>query len=282
MAILVRKRITADQDALSIFCLGMNYVGVNIAGNNWTGTFSFSMAQQTFGYTGPGVGAGSPIGTSIYPYNTAPTPTNGVGNIGGPQVVTGQVGVTANGQWYWPVQNAAIFTAKFTLGSGSLVPGVAGNGPIVTLTASVDSSYADAFLYPGGPFGNKFLVSTVGGARNILTIPADIVYGRRLRTLVVTTAAESGSGGSSVGPANAIWTGNPILQVLDGSTVIWAQDINTAVPQQYSVPLPTTQQHYSGIQDGGLLITPGNIGQVILASPGGGIITNIVAEIAAA
>ncbi len=263
MATLARELLTADQAELRINCLGMSYVGIKLSGT-WVGTADFSASQADMGASGPGGGAAfKPVG--VY------TQGSGTGTVA--------LSATANGTWYWPVQNYATFKVVFTRTSGSL---------LAALAASIDSSWGDAFLTPAG----KFLNSYANGVQNRLTIAADANMGRRLRSLVVTAAPHTGGGGagtgssSIAGPASASWSGNPVLRIYDGNettgSLIWSSDLQNALPFEREVPLPKVQTNQYGVTDGGLYFTPGGIGTILLASGGGNVSTNINAEIATA
>lgn len=260
MATLAREILTADQMDIRISVLGMSYVGIRVAGT-WAGSVAFSASQSDFGNNGPGGGSNfRPV--SVY------TPANG------PTVPNAAQNVTANATWYWPVQNYATFRATFTRTSGSA---------LVTLAASIDTSYADAFLDSGGKFINSF----ANGTQNLLTIPADANFGKRLRSLVVSAAPHVGGGSgtgssSSAGPASAGWASNPVLRILDGSTVLFSLDLPNALPFQYTVPLPLKQTEQYGVTDGGIYFTPGNVGSIVLSSGGSGVCTNLNGELVSA
>lgn len=257
MATLARKILTANAMGVRVSCAGMSYVGISLAGT-WVGTVTFEASQSVYGLSGPGGGSDfKTVGAYAWPPgSTTPTPVQTA---------------TANGSWYWPVQDYATFRARFTQTSGSVV---------ATLAAAIDSTWADAFLNPSGKFVNSF----ANGTRNLLTIPSDANLGKRLRSLVVSVAAHVGGGSgtgssSSAGPASAGWASNPILQIKDGSTVLYATDLPTALPFQYVVPLPQPQVAQLGVTDGGVYATPGNPLVIDLASAGSGVTTNLNGEI---
>lgn len=257
MATLAREILTLDGMDLRISCLGMSYVGINVAGT-WAGTVYFEGSLAPFGDSGaPG---GSEFKTTgVYAQPSPPTPISAVYSS------------TVGGNWFWPVQNYSTFRVRFSRTSGSA---------LVVLAASIDSSWSNAFLAASGRFVNSF----ANGTRNLLTIPADANFGKRLRSLVVSVAPHVGGGAgtgssSAQGPSVASWASNPILQIKDGSTVLWATDLQTTLPFQYNVPLPPTQTTNYGIKDGGVYATPGNDLTIDLANAGTGVTTNLNAEI---
>ncbi len=237
----------------------MSYVGIRFSGT-WVGTVYTEASIADYGNSGPGGGANFKS-VGVYQKITATTAALAGSSF------------TANGTFYWPVQNYATFQVRFTRTSGSL---------LATLAASIDSSYGDAWLSPSG----RFLNSYANGTQNVLTIPADSNYGRRLRSLVVSAAPHVGGGGgvssSAAGGTTASWASNPVLRIYDGTAaageLLYASDLPNALPFQYSVPLPYPQTASEGVSDGGVFFTPGNVGTIVIASGGSNITTNANAE----
>lgn len=244
MATLAREILTLTGMECRIFCAGMSFVGISVTGT-WAGTLYFEGFQNTFGLTGP-TGGAVPKPTGVYPWATAGTlPADAVASA------------TANGSWYWPVQNYDTFRVRFERTSGS---------PQIRLAASIDSSWADAFLTAS----QRFVNNTANGAVNTLLIPADTNLGKRVKSLVVSAAPSSAAGGgSSTGPSTAVWSQNPVLRINDQDTRLLGLDFTTTLPFQYTVPLPAD----------GIACTPGNPLTIQMARGGAAVITNINAEI---
>jgi hypothetical protein len=158
---------------------------------------------------------------------------------------------TANGNWFSDVKNYLAFQAVFTRTTGSV---------IVALSASQDSSYQDAFLTAPSIFQN----SVATAATNTLTIAAQANRAWRLRTLYISVSA------------TATWAGNPVVQIKDGTTLLWAFDIGTTAGT-YSPGLPADNL-LTG-RPGGLYGTPGNAMSIAIASGGGSVQTNINCEV---
>ncbi len=263
MATLAREILTVQGMDVRLSVLSMSYVGISVAGT-WRGTISFGASQADMGTSGPGGGAAfKPVGVFANPGAVSPTLVGGAATV--------VQSITANGNYFWPVQNYATFLAQLTtLTSGS---------PIVTLATSIDSSWADAFF----PTTSRFKNSFANGAINLLTLAASANFGRRLRSLTVSAAPHVGGGAgtgssSAAGPATASWGQNPILQIIDGSSVLWACDLPSVLPFVYEVPIPKPQTDNYGVTDGGIYFTPGNASVVQLASGGTGVTTNVNAE----
>jgi hypothetical protein len=162
---------------------------------------------------------------------------------------------TVNGSWFFDVKNYIAFKVVFTRTTGSLV---------VNLAAAADASWQDAFLLPNA----RFLNSVASGATNTLTVAAQTNRAWRLRTLQLAI------------DTTATWATQPVLQIKDGSTLLWGLDHPTAAGL-YNIPLPTDPLT-PGAGGGGLVNTPGNTLVIAVASGGGSVKTNINAEVLAA
>lgn len=243
MAIMAREILNANAMFLDIACPGMSFVGVKLAGT-WAGTVQFFGAQSDFGVTGAGVGQPKPVSVYSFPSQTA-------------QVLDG---VTANGNFYWPVQNYGVFRAKFTRTSGSVQ---------VTLAASIDGSWADAFLDISGRFRNSTAVGL-----NRMTIAADDNVGNKLLKLVVSAAGQSlVASSSSGGPSTAVWSQNPVIRINDSTTRLLGIDRTTTLPWDYDVPLPAIGSGYE------YMATLGNPLVIEVAGGGAAVVTNINAVV---
>lgn len=260
MATIARMRLNADQMEVRVFCGGCSYVGIGVVGAFTGGTINFTNWNfaSPGGMWGPAIG--TPGNTSVYPWPGPGSPSN--------LTSTGVQSVTAPGNYFWPVQNGSFFSARFTAGTAATFP-------TVTLAAALDCSWAEAFMTTLQKYQN----SAVMGGQNILTIPADPNLGNRLENLVITADRSEGEGGSSLGPTTATWQAQPALKIYDGAVapgnLIQAFDLNTALPFQYTVPLPPQETYSVGINDSGLLGSVNTPMTIVVASGGGGIWTNI-------
>ncbi len=270
MATLTRVALNAAFMDNRVFCAGMSFVGIGITGT-WVGTLKFFGQQfdQTAGmWQSTPLAAYSYPGASAYAPSGAGTPTSSSTGL----VSTATANLTGN--YFWPVQNFQIFGCQLSAYTSGTVN--------VCLAAAIDNSWADAFLLASGLAGIN-LNQRVGGGVNLLTIPANTNLSRRLKGLVVSAAPQQGSGGSSIGPTTALWTAYPPLQIWDGAvgtgTLMFASDLNTTVPFQYTVPLWPGSTDATGISDEGLQGSPGNAINIFLASPGGGITTDLNAQV---
>lgn len=221
MAARSQEALNATGMSLAIFCGGMSYVGVRLAGT-WVGTVSFY---------------GSLDGVNFIPVACTPFAS-------GTAVTTS----TSNGNWFVAVQNFVVFKAVFTRTSGTCT---------VYLAASQDQSYQDAFLAPT----TLYTTSAATAAVNTLTQNAQTNRAWTLKTLDISINQTPS------------WLTSPNLQVLDGSDVIWAEDLETVGSSgcRYSINLP----------EGGLTGTPGQAMSVVVANAGSGRTTRINAAFSA-
>ena len=234
----VTKTLNAVNQELTIWCTGQAKVGINIFSVTGTPTISFFGSLDGLVYT--------PI--TVGPYPSA-TPS-----------AAGVTTVTAAGTWEVPVQNYQFIRVQMTTGAGPAS---------VILTASVDSSYLEAFLTPtelGVTLAVNYPSTTsTAGDLNTMTIP-----GQANRTINLTFCEVS-----LVGPGfganaqiriwdNAVGTGVPLF-----SDFLTSPVGSVGVVQKLN--LPTDAQGNVGIQGrpGNALVVQirnlGNVSSVINA-----------------
>ena len=229
MAIIVREALNADQMRLGIYCAGASKVGVNLTGA-WVGSVLFE---------------GSTDGLNFFPVFVTPFAS-------GTTVST----ATGNGNWETLAKNFVVFRVTFTRTSGTVS---------VTLGASVDSSYQDAFL---GASSKYIEQDASAGAANVITVQAQVNRAWRLRTL---------SGGFSAAPGAAVK-----VTISDGaSSIIWAEYV-AAAAGQFKLNLPLDDAAVPGVAGGGVVGTAGNTMVITVAAPGGSVATSLSAEMYAA
>lgn len=163
--------------------------------------------------------------------------------------------MTANGTWFAVGTGIQGFKINFARTSGTL---------IAALSASNDASFQNAFLADSLLYVN----SVQTHATNTLTQAARTNAAWRLRTLVITTAG------------TITWAANPVIQIKDGTTLLWGLDIPTTAGV-YAINLPA-DPNVPGYVGGGLVNTPGNAMSVVVADGGSAVITNINAEFSVA
>lgn len=146
MAAKSQEALNATGMSLAIYCGGMAYVGVRLAGT-WVGTVSFY---------------GSENGLSFVPIYMTPFASG-----------TAVASSTSNGNWFIPAANYVVVKAVFTRTSGTAQ---------VYLAASTDQSYQDAFLTPSV----LYATSSATNALNTLTQTAQTNRAWNLKTLEVT------------------------------------------------------------------------------------------------
>lgn len=234
MATILAEALNATGMKLTIFSGGQSYVGLNVAGT-WVGTVSFF---------------GSTDGMNFVPLFVTPFASG-----------TAVSSSTANGSWFVPVGNYLAIRVTFTRTSGTA---------IVTLAASTDSSYQDAFLATTSRWVSQ---SVSGGAANAITVAAQANRAWNISELVI---------GYSVAPAAAV-----LVTISDGaSSVLWetyvpplVNDGAATVGGTFRVPLP---QPSGSDPRGGVTNTPGNSLVITLAAPGGSVVSKVNAKISAA
>ncbi len=232
MATILREALNSQGMQLTIFCGGQSYVGLNVSGT-WAGLINWS---------------GSFDGIKFFPLSVTPFPS-------GATVQS----VTGNGNSFVPVQNyVAVRATLTTLTSGSAV---------VTMAASIDSSYQDAFLGATSLFVNQ---ETSGGLTNVVTIAAQANRAWRCRTLSVGFSVAAGAAVAltiSDGSSGVIWKGyvpaNPEATGTSGGTFL--------------VPLPA-DSNVPGVSGGGVVGTVGNSMIITLGAPGGSVVSEVNAE----
>jgi hypothetical protein len=218
MASYLTEVLNADGMFLQIFCGGQSKVGIDLTGT-WVGTVTFS---------------GSVDGLNFIPINVTPFASG-----------TGVNQVTANGTWESVVGNFTVIRATFSRTSGSAA---------VIMTASIDSSYQDAFITTSVRYPNSIATN----ATNTLTQAAQANRAWRLKTLKITTSSQPS------------WLTSPNVTINDGSTALWAFDL----PPQgssgivYDIVLPSE----------GIIGSPGNAMSIVLPAGGAGCKTSINAE----
>jgi hypothetical protein len=235
MATIIREALNADQMSLTLWTGGMSKVGISLSGT-WAGTVSFLAANDALNF---------------FPVTMTPFASG-----------TGVQSATATGNWERAVENLLAFRALFTRTSGTA---------IVTMAASLDASYQDAFLAST----SKYVTQSVGsGAQNKITVAAQANRAWRLKSLSV---------GFSVAAGAAV-----DLQVSDGaSSLLWEGyvPLSAGAPSAggtWLVPIPLGGNNIAGIIDGGLVTTPGNSLVITLAAPGGSVVSTLNAELVAA
>jgi hypothetical protein len=217
--------------ACQIATAGQSWVGINIGGT-FVGTLQF---QST--YDGINWGAQNAM---VYPSGTAVS------------------SATATGTWYIPIINmlgVRVYMSAYTSGNA-----------LVTLTASQDASFADAFSTLAT---QKFVNSVATGATNTLTVAANANHGWLLEALTVSVQA------------TATWAANPVVTVKDGSTLLWAWDVPVTAQINNLTPFLPTEQLGQGRYQTGLYNTVGNSLVIAVASGGGTVQTNINACVSA-
>lgn len=234
MANILREALNADAMQLAIYCGGMSKVGINLAGT-WVGTVKFF---------------GSTDGTNFVPLSMTPFASG-----------TTVQSATANGNWEISVQSLSLVAVKvtFTRTSGTV---------LVTMGASIDSSYQDAFLASTSHFVSQ---SVSGGATNVITIAAQVNRAWRCRSLQVSFSVASGAAvliTISDGASSVLW---------EGYVPINNEGVAT-VGSTFNVPLPPDPMT-PGLTGGGVVNTPGNSLVITLAAPGGSVVSKVNAEI---
>lgn len=229
MAFIIREALNATLMELPLFCGGMSKVGVNLAGT-WAGTVKFYASSDGVNF----------IPVSVTPFASGTAVTS----------------ATANGNWELKVQGFVAFKVVFTRTSGTV---------LVTIAASIDASYQNAFLASTSLYTN----TTATATNNVTTVAAQTNRAWRLRTLTISMDGD------------ATWASSPALKVTDGaSTILWAYD-PTPTKGHYNIPLPAPS-NTPGLTDGGLVNTPGNSMVVTLVSGGGSVKSNVNCEFSAA
>jgi hypothetical protein len=174
-----------------------------------------------------------PINVNIFPFSS------------------GQSTTTATGNFETPVLDFVAMRVQVT------TLGPAGAVTVVMATA-IDSSWQDAFLTPQQKWPSSY---KLGGGQNILNIPAQANRAWRVRSLVITAVG---------GPTG--WASQPVLQVVDGQfpvlpgTVTWQMDLIGQNTGPLNIPLPS-DSNTPGVSGGGIVGTPGNQMNIVLASP---------------
>lgn len=229
MATIVREVLTVLSMKLPIFCGGMSRVGFGISGT-FVGTVSFFYSTDGVNFR--------PL--SVRPFASGATVQS----------------TTATGNWEADVGNAVAIMVQVTAYTSGSV--------IVTLGASIDSSYQDAFLAPTSKFVSQ---EVAGGSTNVITQAAQTNRAWRLRTL---TGAFSVAAGAAVA-----------ITITDGaSSVLWKSYVPlTAGP--WTVTLPP-DPNIPGVGGGGVVGTAGNSLVVTLAAPGGSVVSEVNCEFLAA
>lgn len=228
MANILRAALTATGQRLTMNIAGMSYFGVGLTGS-WAGTVAFRASSDGVNFSS----------VQLTPWPTGAAVTSATTNV---ILFTG-------------AENYNFIEATFTRTSGTV---------IVSMAASIDGSYQNAFLTAATQYPNH----TATGATNTMTIAAQANRAWRLRTLTLSNGAA------------ATWASSPALTVSDGSTLLWGYDPPTA-QGTWTIPLPA-DPNTPGVTGGGLVNTPGNTLVVVLASAGGAVVTNLNAEISAA
>jgi hypothetical protein len=163
----------------------------------------------------------------------------------------GQSTTTATGNFETPVLDfVAMRVQVTTLGPAGAVT--------VVMAVAIDSSWQDAYLTPQQKWPSSY---KLGGGQNILNIPAQANRAWRLRTLLI----------SAVGGLTG-WASQPVVQIVDGpfpvlpNTNTWVFDLLPANQSMTDVPLPA-DSNTPGVSGGGIVGTPGNQMNIVLASP---------------
>jgi hypothetical protein len=227
MANTIRQVLNAQGLSLPLFCGGLSRIGIGVSGV-WTGQLNFEFSVD---------------GLTFYPMSVAVFALD-----------VGQQFTTVNGNFYVAVKNFIAARCRLvTLTSGA---------PVVIMSASVDSSYQDAFLASTSHFVNQASSANSG---NVVTQPAQANRAWRLRYLNISVSG------------TAVWAASPAFKISDGaSAVLWAGDLPTAQGQN-TIGLPEDPKT-AGLSGGGVVGTPGNSMVVTVAAAGSGIITNVNAE----
>ncbi len=151
---LIREILNADGMTLTIACGGLSNVGLGITGT-WAGTVSFQ---------------GSADGINFFTLDMTPFASG-----------TAVGSATANGNYFTPVQNLVAVRVKFARTSGSVA---------ITLAASNDGAWQNAFLAPGTIYNSSYAAS---GA-NTLTQAAQANRAWGLTSLEVSMAGPTAGG----------------------------------------------------------------------------------------
>jgi|ERR1700683_4314902 len=220
MAATLRAVLTAVNEPATIACPLLATVGLRLSGT-WVGTVQV---------------LGSFDGVNFNFISASPFPT-------GAAVAS----ITANGNYFVPVGNyVAIQVLASAYTSGNIG---------VTMIASADSSYQNAFITPAllNPS------SSATNATNTLTVAANTNGSLNLTSLVVTVSGQ---------PA---WLTSPNLTISDGATPVWSIDLPLSGSSGviYNVPLPP----------GGIANTPGNTLVIVVPAAGSNITTRINASV---
>ena len=187
-------------------------------------------------------------GTNYKPVTLMPYPSG-----------TGVQTTTANGSWFLPLfggygPSMALQVVFTTRTSGTMN---------VTLCGSDDGSFADAYVAPSAIYQTQ--VGTAN-ATNTLTVAANVNHAWRIRSCTVSV---TGSG-----------TPTGTIQIKDGTTLVWSQDLlgTAGVPQivQLDLPAESTQE------PGGVTGTTGNSISVVVAALGANVTSSINFECHAA
>jgi hypothetical protein len=229
MANTIREALNAAGMRLILYTGGTSKVGFNIAGT-WVGKASFW---------------GAPDGLAFRQVSVTPFASG-----------TAVQSVTANGSWEIATANYLAYMVQLdTLTSGT---------PLVTMGASLDSSYQDVFLASTSIFVSQ---EVSAGATNVITQAAQANRAWRLRTL---------TGAFSVAAAATV-----ALSITDGaSSVIWKTYVPLAAgPWQVTLP---PDDNTPGRRGGGVVGTAGNSMVITLAAPGGSVVSELNAEFCAA
>jgi hypothetical protein len=211
---------------LPIFCGGMSWVGFGISGT-FVGTVTFQ---------------GSFDGVNFQNVNVQPFPSG-----------ANQQTTNVTGNFFLAMQNYIAMQALLTAYTSG--------GAVVQASASIDSSYQNAFLGSTSQFVEQ---DASAGASNVITIAGQANRAWRCRKV---------SGGFSAAPAAAVK-----LTIADGgSAILWSEYVSAAAGQ-FELKLPP-DSNTPGVSGGGVVNTPGNSLVITLAAPGGSVASSLSAEI---
>lgn len=157
MGVRTSEALTVDGMSVGIYCAGQTTVGINIAGT-WVGTVTFF---------------GSTDGITFNKISMTPFPSG---------TVVSQV--TANGNWFIPVQNYVVIKAQFARTSGTAQ---------VIIVSAVDASWQNAFV----ALATLTNCSTANSGNNTLTQAAQANRSWNLGFLEVSFAGVSFPGGAA-------------------------------------------------------------------------------------
>lgn len=211
MATLIREALNADSMKLRMYTGGMTYAGFNLSGT-WVGTITFRGSYDGVNF----------VDISVTPFASG----------------TDVSSSTANGSWFVAVKNLLVVEASFSRTSGTA---------LVTIGASVDSSYQDAFLA-----STSIYVESQSASTNTLTQAASTNRAWKLEELIVSIAGPSWAGGTVQ------------LTVYDGSTSgsilykTFIDEVAGSVGRRYTLALPAA----------GIVNTVGNAMTIVLFGTG--------------